>query len=96
MTTKQGSGMNEWQPIATAPKGSGIEGPRDTRDPNYVSPPKLLLWNSDGTTVGYYDWYYHPGFGRGAEKCESVWRNDSGESIFNVTHWMMLPEPPRK
>lgn len=82
-----------WLPIETAPRGSGEEGPGSTAHPDYVRPPHLLLLTVEGPTVGYYDWYYHPGYGRGADPGESVWRGDNG-SIFGPTHWMPLPAAP--
>ena len=83
-----------WQPIETAPRGSGEDGPRNTRDPEYIKPPTLLLWTQEGPRVGYYDWYYHPGYGRGANPHESPWRCADGGQAYGPTHWMPLPEPP--
>lgn len=88
--------MNEWQPIETAPKGSGKDGPRMVTHPEYVEPPKLLLWTEEGAVVGYYDWYYHEGYGRGAESGVSAWRNTEGGQAYGPTHWMPLPPPPEK
>lgn len=85
----------QWQPIETAPRGSGMSGPSSVRHPEYVEPPKLLLWTQEGPVVGYYDWYYHPGYGHGAEEGESVWRDHDGGRTYGVTHWMPLPQPPR-
>jgi hypothetical protein len=45
--------MNEWQPIETAPKGSGIDGPSSVSDPLHIEPPELLLWTECGVAVGY-------------------------------------------
>jgi hypothetical protein len=84
----------EWQPIETAPRGSGEDGPMDTRDPAYIEPPTLLLWTQDGPRVGYYDWYYHPGYGRGADPHESPWRCAEGGQAYGPTHWMPLPAAP--
>ena len=83
-----------WQPIETAPRGSGIDGPDSVTHPDYVDPPKLLLWTQDGPLVGYYDWYYHPGYGRGADPDESVWRDHNGERTYGASHWQPLPAPP--
>ena len=84
----------EWQPIETAPRGSGDEGPIDVRHPDYVQPPKVLLWTQEGPMVGYYDWYYHAGYGNGAEIGVSAWRDHTGEQTYGATHWMPLPEAP--
>lgn len=84
----------EWQPIETAPRGSGENGPNDTRHPDYVEPPKLLLWTEEGPVVGYYDWYYHEGYGNGTELGVSAWRDHNGERTYGATHWMPLPEAP--
>ena len=86
---------NAWQPIETAPRGSGEDGPHDTRDPAYIEPPTLLLWTQEGPRVGYYDWYYHPGYGRGAG-IESPWRCAEGGQAYGPTHWMPLPAPPKE
>lgn len=83
-----------WMPIETAPRGSGENGPSDVRDPAYVEPPHLLLNTAEGVIVGYYDWYYHPGYGRGARFGESAWRDCNGGQAYEPTHWMPLPEPP--
>lgn len=83
-----------WRPISEAPRGSGMNGPQSTQHPNYVEPPKLLLWTQEGPVVGYYDWYYHPGYGRGADEGESAWRDHHGGRTYGVTHWMPLPPPP--
>jgi hypothetical protein len=86
----------EWLPIETAPRGSGEDGPGQTTHPDYIAPPKLLLATAEGIVVGYYDWYYHPGYGAGAEPGESVWRDHDGGRTYEVTHWMPLPPPPGK
>jgi len=83
-----------WQPIETAPRGSGINGQHLVTHPDYVKPPKILLFTEDGPLVGYYDWYYHEGYGRGYEPGVSAWRNCDGEQAFGPTHWMPLPEKP--
>lgn len=83
-----------WQPIETAPRGSGIDGPDSVTHPDYVDPPKLLLWTEEGPLVGYYDWYYHPGYGRGAEDGESAWRDHSGARTYGASAWQPLPAPP--
>ena len=88
--------MMEWQPIETAPRGSGENGPFMVSHPDYVEPPKLLLWTPEGMTVGAYDWYYHAGYGRGAEDGVPAWRQAiSYEPIYGATHWMPLPAPPQ-
>jgi hypothetical protein len=87
--------MSEWQPIETAPRGSGESGPALTTDPGYVAPPKVLLWTAEGPVVGYYDWYYHEGYGMGAADGVSAWRDHNGEEAYIPTHWMPLPEPPK-
>jgi hypothetical protein len=84
-----------WQPIETAPRGSGENGPQHVEHPDYVNPPKLLLKHDEGVAVGYYDWYYHPGYGMGASPTEPAWRSEpEGTGLFEVTHWMPLPAPP--
>lgn len=87
--------MSEWMDIETAPRGSGEDGPGSVKHPDYVEPPKLLLWTQEGHVVGYYDWYYHPGYGRGAEDGESVWRSHDGARTYGASHWMPLPDPPK-
>jgi hypothetical protein len=82
-----------WASIETAPKGSGKDGPWDVRHPEYVKAPHLLLWTSDGAAIGYYDWYYHKGFGRGAHLRESAWCDSNGEEI-QPSHWMSIPDGP--
>lgn len=85
-----------WQPIETAPRGSsGNGGPRDTRHPDYVQPPKILLWTQEGLIVGYYDWYYHKGYGNGGQLGESAWRDIGGGQAYEPTHWRPLPPPPQ-
>ena len=88
-------GLGAWLPIETAPCGSGKDGPGDTRHADYVPPPKLLLSTAEGMIVGYYDWYYHEGYGRGAEPGVSAWRGTDGAQTYGVTHWMPLPAPPQ-
>lgn len=87
-------GAREWQPIASAPRGSGKDGPQSTRHPDYVEPPMLLLRSTDGVVVGYYDWYFHPEFGAGAQEGVPAWRDHNGEPVYGATHWMPLPEVP--
>jgi len=88
--------QDEWQPIETAPKGSGMDGPDSTRHPDYVSPPKLRLWSSYGLVVGLYDWYYHEGYGAGAKPGVPAWRcAHSGEPLYDVTHWKPADEAPK-
>lgn len=84
-----------WQPIETAPRGSGENGPDSTTHPGYIEPPTLLLWTQEGPRVGYYDWYYHPGYGRGADPHESPWRCAEGGQAYGPTHWMPLPAAPK-
>jgi hypothetical protein len=84
----------QWLPIETAPRGSGENGPRSVTHPDYVEPPKLLLNTAEGMVVGYYDWCYHPGYGRGAEPGVSAWRDSSGGQAYAPTHWMPLPPTP--
>jgi hypothetical protein len=86
--------MSEWQPIETAPRGSGMDGPLYVTDRGYVNPPKVLLATSEGIVVGYYDWYYHEGYGMGAEPGVSAWRDHTGEQAYSPTHWMPLPDTP--
>lgn len=84
-----------WQPIETAPRGSGENGPNNVTHPDYVPSPNLLLKHADGIAVGYYEWYYHLGYGRGASPDEPVWRSRPDYSgLYEVTHWMPLPAPP--
>lgn len=84
-----------WQAIETAPRGSGKDGPQMTTHPDYVAPPELLLKHADGIAVGCYEWYYHPGYGRGADINEPVWRSCPDYSgLYEVTHWMPLPAAP--
>ena len=87
--------MSAWQPIATAPKGSGPDGPDDTTHPDYVKPPPLLLACAEGLVVGRYEWYYHAGYGHGAESGVSAWREPlSDEPIQDPTDWQPLPPSP--
>lgn len=74
----------KWQPIETAPRGSGEDGPQSVNDPDYVEPPKILLLTEEGIAVGYYDWYYHAGYGLGAEPGVSAWRDRTGEQLFGA------------
>ena len=85
-----------WRPIETAPRGSGENGPHNVTDPAYVAPPKVLLFTQEGIEVGYYDWYYHEGYGRGAETGVSAWRTTSGDQAYSPTHWMPIPQPPKE
>ena len=84
----------DWQLIETAPRGSGENGPQQVTHQDYIAPPRILLSTSEGIIVGYYDWYYHAGYGRGAEYGESAWRDSDGDQAYNPTHWMPLPPPP--
>lgn len=49
-----------WSPIDTAPKGGGAD---LVSDPNWVEPPRLILWFPDERKMvfGYWDWYYAEG-----------------------------------
>jgi hypothetical protein len=50
--------MNEME---TAPKGGGAD---SVNDPNWVEPPKILLFFDDGeVSVAYWEWYYAAGGG---------------------------------
>jgi len=84
-----------WRPIADAPKGSGESGPASVKHPDYVSPPWLLIATTTDFAVGSYDWYYHPGYGRGAEDGQPAWRNQEGGPIFDPTHYQPLPPAPK-
>jgi hypothetical protein len=87
--------MSEWQPIETAPRGSGEDGPGNVTHPDYVAPPNILIWHDDGMAVGSYDWYYHEGYGRGAEDGVPAWRYAGcNEPIYGAAFWMPLPAPP--
>ncbi len=85
-----------WQPIETAPKGSGMDGPESCSHPDYVEPPTILIFTEEGARVGYYDWYYHEGYGAGAENGVSAWRGAEGERLYGPSHWMPLPPPPEQ
>ena len=86
--------MSKWGPMESAPRGSGEDGPEMTTHPDYVAPPRLLLMADGEQAVGYYDWYFHPGYGAGASPDEPAWRDRNGEPLFNVTAWRNLPAPP--
>jgi hypothetical protein len=80
-----------WQPIDTAPKGSGWDGPQDVRHPDYIAPPHVWLTLVDGQRcVGYWDWYYAEG-GNGYDGGSAWVEEFSGERV-TPTHWMALPE----
>lgn len=85
----------KWEPIETAPKGSGENGPESVMHPDYIRPPSLLLFTDEGCTVGNYDWYYHPGYGAASGERDTAWCDTQGYSIY-PTHWMLLPEPPEE
>ena len=86
----------QWQPIETAPKGGGAE---STSDPNYVQPPRILLYfPTEGIIeAGRWDCYYAEG-GNGYEGC-SAWccaeYEPAALAYDEPTHWMPLPEPPQ-
>ena len=87
----------KWKPIESAPSGEG--GPHNVKDPAYIPPPRILLYTDngidEGITVGYYDWYYHPGYGLGhEERPDTAWCDCHGGPIY-PTHWMPLPDAPR-
>ena len=84
-----------WKPIETAPKGSGLDGPDRVDHPDYIKPPKLLLLYGNEMSVGYYDWYYHEGYGRGYDGKTSAWVADNENfTCTDPDMWMPLPEPP--
>lgn len=89
------SAVPQWDTLESAPRGSGEDGPDLSTDPDYVEPPSLLLATAEGIVVGYYDWYYHSGYGAGAEPGESPWRDHNGDRTYGVTHWMPLPSAPQ-
>lgn len=85
-----------WQPMETAPKGGGAE---MVTDPNWIEPPRVLLFCADGTqVVARWDWYYAEG-GRGCtDGCAWIEPTSSEQvnmSYGDPTHWMPLPEPPK-
>lgn len=71
-----------------------MDGPGQVTHPDYIEPPRILLATSEGILVGYYDWYYHEGYGRGAAPGESAWRDHDGGRTYGVSHWMPLPVAP--
>lgn len=88
--------FGSWYPIETAPRGSGEDGPELRTHPDYVKPPDVLLKHSEGIAVGCYEWCYHPGYGMLASPYEPAWRSQPDCSgLYDVTHWMPLPEPPK-
>ena len=91
-STRRKEKLTMWKLIETAPKGSGANGPGDTRHPDYVKPPRLLLFVDGRTEIGYYDWYYHDGYGMGAHERQTAWVH-SGDDV-EPTHWAELPQLP--
>ena len=79
----------EWQPIETAPRGSGENGPDRVDAPDYEAPPRILLLVDGQVEVGSYDWYYHEGYGNGAHERDTAWVH-SGDDV-EPTHWMDSP-----
>ena len=79
----------KWQPIETAPKGSGENGPDRTDAPDYEAPPRILLLVDGRVEVGAYDWYYHEGYGNGAHERDTAWVHSGGDVA--PTHWMDSP-----
>ena len=78
--------------IDTAPKGGGAD---LVTDPNYVNPPKILLFFDDGNiSVGYWDAYYAEG-GRGYEGGLAWIEPISGERLDmhydSPIGWLPLP-----
>ncbi len=82
----------DWQPIETAPKGSGEDGPDRVDHPDYVKPPRLLLVVRGQIEVGSYDWYYHEGYGMGANERNTAWVHSGDDE--EPTHWMDSPQLP--
>lgn len=82
-----------WQDISTAPKGTWLDGPNDTRHPDYMEPPRLwLILQTGQRCVGYADAYYAEG-GSGFDG-GSYWVEEfSGERVY-PTHWMSQDWPP--
>lgn len=88
----------EWRPIDTAPKGGGAD---LVSDPNWVEPPRILLWfpNERKMICGYWDWYYAEGGWGHKETGGCAWvGNDSYEPLVlsygPPTHWRELPAAP--
>ena len=82
---------HNWQPIETAPKGTWLSGPNDTRHADYVKPPRLWLLLDDGEPcVGYADAYYAQG-GSGFDGGSFWVEKFSGERVRPVK-WMPLPQ----
>lgn len=85
--------MSEWQPMETAPKGSGPD--LLVTDPQYVAPPQiLLLFEGGDVSVAYWDWYYAEG-GHGCTDGFAWIEPCSGEQL-NLHYnepvgWMPLP-----
>ena len=86
---QKGISMMEWQPIETAPTKYGQ---RIIAYP--VSHKKEI--NPVGVAKRLSGPDFISGYLMGAnEKTEFVWKNDAGR-IIPPTHWMPLPEPPKK
>jgi len=83
----------QWRDITEAPKGTWLNGPNDTRHPDYVEPPKLWLLLKDGQRcVGYADAYYAEG-GGGFDGGPYWVEQFSGERVTPVK-WAAIPAPP--
>lgn len=86
---------HEWQPIETAPMGSGSIGIFDRSLPDYEGAPDLLLVCDGEVKIGCYEWCHDPVVGMAAEKAASPWISEEGYAV-HPTHWMQLPAPPKE